>query len=79
MDRLVDLGLPVLPVDTAQRRVIIEGVALQFVEIMEVLGARVDDIGAAARNARISRRSGADKVERVHRHIDDGADRIARI
>ena len=74
-----DLGIAVLPVDAAQGRIIIERVALQFVEIVKMLSARVDHIRAPGSDARIGRRCAADKGQRVHRHVDDRADRVARI
>src|ERR1700752_5290221 len=64
-----DLRISMLPINTAQRCVIIERVALQFVEVMKVLCARVDDIGSAGADARGSRGGAPDIGQRVHRKI----------
>src|SRR6516165_1171530 len=74
-----DLRISMLPINTAQRRIIIERVALQLVEVMKVLCARVDDIGSAGADARGSRGGAPDIGQRVHRKIHDSADCIAGI
>src|SRR5215467_7795006 len=74
-----DLGVPMLTVYAAQCRVIIERVALQFVEIMQMLSTDIDDIRAPRGDARICRGCTADKGQGVHRHVDNRADRVSRI
>jgi hypothetical protein len=74
-----NLGVAVLSVDASQRRIIIERVAFQFVEVVKMLSARVDYIRAPGSDARIGRRCAADKSQRIHCHVDDCADGVARI
>ena len=60
-------------------RVGFDGVKLNVIAVMEVLSARIDDIGAPGSDARVGRRGAADKSQRVQGHVDRRSDRIARI